>query len=335
MEVLPMRLLGARFVLLVLVATVSVGCAELGGTGGTGGAGGAGGAGSRVISVACNNSVGSDLSLLDWKLTVMPEGPIISGQPFIATLDGVAVFPEAFLDIGHENPLLEGGIQRGDLVELNATVQVRSGTTGDDVVTLVPDPGYEYTCSIDRNPCDPAHDLPSVPGLRGNTDCEGESALNPCGRFLFVPTSTECEPDGDCDRLGKMHQCDLHGSCITGDLEIRLRQESAQYTADAEGDALFGWAEDGTGAELDQTGGPNDGTWILPTLYDEDDPFGGEAYEEPAGPIGIRATFAGFPVALECTMGVNCVIGVECTQALAKPAPDSELISFPIEAEAP
>ena len=203
------------------------------------------------------------------------------------------------------------------------------------MVTLIPDPEYEYTCFIDGSPCDPANDLPSVPGLRGNTDCEGESRLNPCGRFMFVPSSTDCAPEGDCDRLGKMHQCDLHGSCITGDLEIRLRQESAQYTAAAEGDVLFGWAEEGTGAELDQTGGRNDGTWILPTLYDEDDPLGGEAYEKPAGPIGIRATFAGFPVALECTMGVSCVIGVECTQGLAKPTPDSELISFPIEAEAP
>jgi hypothetical protein len=247
----------------------------------------------------------------------------------------VAVFPEDFLDVGHENPVLERGIQKGDLVELNATVQVRSGATGGDMVTLIPDPEYEYTCFIDGSPCDPANDLPSVPGLRGNTDCEGESRLNPCGRFMFVPSSTDCAPEGDCDRLGKMHQCDLHGSCITGDLEIRLRQESAQYTAAAEGDVLFGWAEEGTGAELDQTGGRNDGTWILPTLYDEDDPLGGEAYEKPAGPIGIRATFAGFPVALECTMGVSCVIGVECTQGLAKPTPDSELISFPIEAEAP
>jgi hypothetical protein len=323
-----MRLLAKAFVLLLAVGPF--GCASLG----ENGTGGAGGTGAPVVSVACNSSAGPSTAFLDWELTVSPDEPIVSGQPFMATLGGIAVFPEDFLDTGHENPLLEGGIQRGDLVELNATVQVRSGAMGDVMVTLTP-AADEYTCSIDGSPCDPANDLPSVPGLRENADCEGQSRLNPCGRFMFVPTSTDCQPDGECDRLGKMHQCDLHDACITGDLEIRLQQESARYTAAAEGDVLFGWAEEGTGAELDQTGGPNDGTWILPILYDEDDPFGGEAYEKPAGPIGIRATFAGFPVALECTMGAPCVIGVECAESLPKPTPDSELISFPIEAEAP
>jgi hypothetical protein len=266
---------------------------------------------------------------------VSPE-PIESGKPFTATLDGFAVFPEAMIDAGHE--LLERGVQKGNLVELNATVQVRSGATADDVVVLKPKP-VSYTCDFDGSPCDPDHDVlddpPDPPGLRGNTDCEPVSPANACGRFLFVPTSTDCEPGGICADLGKTNQCVLHSSCITGDLEIPLQQVSARYTAEAEGDVLFGWADQGTGA-TEQEGGPNHGTWILPILYNEDDPLRQEAYQKPTGPIGLRATFAGFPVTLECTMGVNCKdFSVGCSLPLPSPTPDSELISFPIQPEAP
>jgi len=268
---------------------------------------------------------------------VSPDEPIVSGQPFTATLGGVAVFPEAYIDAGHE--LLDLGVQHGNLVELNATVQVRSGATGPDV-TLTSDPAqYEYRCFIGRAACDPANDVlddpPAAPGLRGNTDCEPVEDINPCGRFFSVPTSTECEPGGECDDLGKMHQCDLHDSCITGGYRVPLREASGQYTAEAEGHVLFGWADEGTGAILKEDE-PNKGTWILPILYNENDPLGHEAYKKPAGPIGIRATFAGFPVALECTMAVNCQdFGPDCNGALPSPTPESELISLPVQMEAP
>ena len=98
---------------------------------------------------------------------------------------------------------------------------------------------------------------------------------------------------------------------------------------------VFGWADEGTGAVLKKDE-PNKGTWILPTLYSEEDPLGWEAYEKPTGLMGIRATFAGLPVAIECTMAVNCAdFGVGCNELLPSPTPASELISFPIETEAP
>jgi hypothetical protein len=266
--------------------------------------------------------------------------PIKSGEPFTATLEGVAVFPEDYLDLGHET--LPQGVQRGNLVELNATVQVRSGATGQDV-TLIPDPEvYPYRCEGSETVCDPANDIegdpPRVPGLRGNTDCEGE---NRCIRFFALPTSTDCEPGGECDRLGKRDdQCtDVRHSCIIGDFRIYLKQElpPAQYTADAQAEkVLFGWADEGTDAiYVDDPTDPNYGTYILPTLYNGETFLNEEAYLEPTGLIGIRATFEGVPVAFECVMGVACEIGVECTEGRAKRTPDSELIAFPIEPEAP
>jgi len=133
-----------------------------------------------------------------------------------------------------------------------------------------------------------------------------------------------------------MNQCDLHSSCITGDLQIALEAVPAQYTAGAEGDVFFGWAEEGTGATcIEDPNDPNDGTCIPPTLYDEENPLGHEAYKKPAGLISIRATFAGFPSTFECITGVACELGVECTEARVSRIPDSELISFPIQQEAP
>jgi hypothetical protein len=333
-----MRLVAKLFVFLSAVGLI-VGCASLGPANGTGGTGGAGGGGTP-ITVFCSNTVAEGFSPLDWELTVRNE-PIKSGEPFTATIEGVAVFPEDYLDSGHE--ILPRGVQRANLVELNATVQVRSGATGQDV-TLIPDPErYPYTCEGSDRVCDPANDIegdpPKLPGLRGNTDCEGE---NRCGRFLALRTSTDCEPGGECDRLGKRDdQCtDLRNSCITGGLRIYLKPEfpPAQYTADVQAEeVLFGWADEGTRATYeDDPTDPNYGTYILPTLYDGETFFNEEAYREPAGLIGFRATFENFvPVALECVMGVACEVGVDCTEARLKRTPDSELIRFPIETEAP
>jgi hypothetical protein len=67
-------------------------------------------------------------------------------------------------------------------------------------------------------------------------------------------------------------------------------------------------------AELDQSGGPNRGSWILPpTVVDE------------PGPNSIRATLGNSIVgALDCTMG-------EGTVTVLWPTEDPELISFGIQ----
>jgi len=306
-----MRLLARTFVLLLAVGSL-VACSEL----------------PPLLlppgpSLGCRNSINAVVSIVDWELRVSPD-PIESGQPFTATLGGTALFTESFLDAG--NDAVPGGVKEIDLVELKATVRVRSGATGEDVV-LRPEP-IPSTCFVRGDPCDPDNnDLPSVPGLRGNTDCEPVSDANPCGRYVLLPTSTDCEPGGVCaarNKTGPNSQCEKNSFCITGDLQFRLQEDRGQYTADAEGHVLFGWDDQSTDATL-REGGPDDGTWILPPAV----------YDQPTGPNGFRVTVRGLPVAFECTMGVDSQgpLGVDSLAPLSSRTPDSELISFPIQTE--
>jgi len=247
---------------------------------------------SKIIPVGCRNSFPGGTSLLDWELTVSPTR-IESGEPFAATLDGVAVFNEFFVDAAQT--VYPGGFQEVNLFDLNATVHVRSGATGDDVSLTLPE-SIPYECVLSRTECDPSNDLPGVLGDRGNTDCEPEADSNPCGRSVLVPTSTDCAPGGVCADLGKTgpgSPCSDNGFCVTGDLRIELGKASSDYTADSEGEVLFGWADERSGATIDE----------MPV------------FEDPTGPIGIRFGIGTFLVAFECTMR----------------AEDSALISFPIE----
>jgi hypothetical protein len=275
---------------------------------------------SRVITVACADSATPDIGVLDWELSVVPE-PIVSGKPFSATLDGVAVFSEVYLDAAQS--VFPGGVQEANLVNLHATVHVRSGAVGPDVLLTVEE--IPHVCSVDRTACDPTNDLPSVPGARGNSDCQPENQLNPCGRFVRLPISTDCAADGVCatvSKTGPGSQCELNGFCITGGARLPLEEASGQYMANAEGDVLFGWADKSTGATV-QASGPNEGTWILPEAI----------YEEPLGPNGVRITIGGIAAATECAMGVHSKgpLGVDSLDFLSSPTPDSALMSFPIE----
>jgi len=278
-----------------------------------------------VVRVACRTDVDKTfVSILDWELGVSAE-PIEAGKPFSATLDGVALFPEWFLDDGQE--LIPGGVEEVNLVEFSATVHVRSGALGTDVI-LESEP-IPYSCSFDKRACDPANDVlgdpPKAPGLRGNTDCEPVSAANPCGRFIRLPISNDCTPGGVCAEKDKLGQCDLNEFCIIEDLRFPLQEAHGQYTANVRGDVLFGWDDESTGATVrDDPEDPNFGTWILPPAV----------YEEPLGPIGIRLTVGNFPVAVECTMGVDCKdpdLGTGCQDFVSSPTPDQALISLPIE----
>ena len=242
---------------------------------------------SKHITLACQNNLTEDTSLLDWELTVRPT-QIESGEPFAADLDGVAVFDEAFLDAAQNLPdLIPGGVREVNLVDLNATVEVRLGATGPDV-SLEVDP-IPYKCSIGRTECDPANDVPGG----GNTECQPENDLNPCGRFIGLPTSDDCDPGGVCAELGKEGQCSDNGFCITGDLLLELDGGLGGYTADSEGEVLFGWWENGSIEERPK-------------------------FTDMTGPIGLRLGAGPFPVALECVMRDT--------------TPDIDLICFKIDA---
>jgi hypothetical protein len=278
-----------------------------------------------VTTVACANNLTDDNSILDWRLEVGGIEAAPAGEEFRTTLRGVAVFPEDFLDAAQ--PLIPGGVREVNLVDLSATVHVRSGATGPDVTLTVADT-REYRCAQPPPmPCDPANDLPSLPGLRGNTDCQPEGSTNACGRFIDMPISTDCDPGTRCDELGKTgpsSQCELNGFCITGDLRIELAEDRGLYTADPEGFVLFGWDDgESTGATI-QEDGANEGTWILPTAI----------YEDATGPIGLRVAVARIGIALECTMGVDSKdpeYGVGSLDFYSSPTPNRALIRIPIE----
>jgi len=244
---------------------------------------------SKIIPVQCRNNLNEASSQLDWELTVSHETPIKSGEPFVARLDGIAVFDQLFLDGAQAPDLIPGGVEKVNLVDLNATVHVRSGATGDDDVILKPEP-IPYACDTGGNECDPDNDLPSG----GNTDCQPEGILNPCGRFVRLPISTDCDLGGECAELEKTQQCSDNGFCITGDLRLELDGDFGEYTADSEENVLFGWADESTGATVEE----------MPSVQD------------PTGPIGIRLGIGPFPVALECVMRFTA---------------NSALISFPIQ----
>jgi hypothetical protein len=271
------------------------------------------------LTLGCASSVSADISIVPFELMVAPEAPV-SGQPFVADLRGAALLSEELLDSVQWT--IPGGATRVDLIDLRATVHVRSGATGDDVA-LTPEP-IAYRCGIDETAaCDPANDLPGVPGSRANTDCVPTGASNPCGRFVPIPTSNDCEPGGACAVLdggtGTKHsQCRANGFCVTGALSLPLQARVESYVAAASGDVLFGWDDASTGASV---GG--NGTWILPAAV-----FG-----EPIGPNGIQVSIDGLSVALECTMGVDSGgpygVGVP---GRSSPTPDSLLIGFSIQA---
>ena len=210
-----------------------------GGTGGIGGDNGTGGTGGtlpgdqKTITVGCTNNVTTDVSILPFELAVDTDG-ITGGASFEATFNAVAQFSEVFLDAAQG--AVPGGVTKASLVELNATVHVRSGATGDDTVMELED--IPYTCTLDDEagmavPCDPANDQASIPGRLPNTDCVPTGFFNPCALFVSIPTSDDCSPTGECVSLGKSTdgtdgQC-LNGFCVTGGLPLPLKEATGTY----------------------------------------------------------------------------------------------------------
>lgn len=271
-------------------------------------------AATQSLTLGCTDSSSADTSILSFDLTVDPS-PVVSASAVTADLDGVAELSEPFLDTVQDT--VSGGVSKVALIDLQATVRLRSGGTGADVA-LVSEP-IATTCAADGAACDPANDAASVPGARANTDCLPQSASNPCSRFVPIPTSTDCTEGGVCDSLGKLDtQCALNGFCVTDALSLPLQASSGSYTADTSGEMRFGWDDASTGATV-----AGDGTWSLPAV----------AFSDPVGPNGLRVNAGGLAVGFECTMGVpsdDPTHGVGVPDQ-SSPTPDALLIEFPIQ----
>ncbi len=268
----------------------------------------------QAITLGCTNNLTTDVSIVPFDLIVDPDA-VVSSSPVTAVLDGVAAVPEAVLDFAQS--AVSGGVQVVNVVDLVATVQLRSGGVGASVPLGLDN--VPYVCGADLvTSCDPANDLPGEPGNRGNTDCVPTGDTNPCGRFLSVPTSFNCSPGGTCEAAGKAAQCAANGFCVSGPLPLLLAATGGSYTADPAGTMLYGWDDATTGATLNP-----DNTYALPPAV----------FLDPTGANGIRVNLGGISAAVECTMAVDANdpvhgVGVPGEASLS---PDAVLLGFPIQ----
>lgn len=239
---------------------------------------------SKVVRVACQNNVSVDPSYLLPVLTVKP--PSVwkddTTETDVWTISGEAVFDKEFLDAAQA--VILGGVSTTTLVDLNWTVQVRSGATMDDVEL---GPVVPYSCELDRNRlCDPLNDLSEG----GNSDCTPTGGFNKCARFVAIPTSTDCDPGGLCRSSGAAPtaQCEANGFCISDQLRVPLEEKQVEVTPLASNSHVtFGWHE------TPNRGFNPDGSYVLPVAV----------YSQPVGPIGFRSDVGALSTALECMLG--------------------------------
>jgi cysteine-rich repeat protein len=158
---------------------------------------------SKTIPMVCRNNVDSTVREASYELTLDPLGPVAAGASFDAELSGKAVIPEFFLDA--VQGVMAGGVTQIDITDLNATVSVRSGAIGPDVLLTA------------------ANGPTSIPIIDGSGDaCAACNAIN----------------------ATKADQCLQNGFCVAGDLEVPLLPAMGTFTADLLGDVLIGWYED-------------------------------------------------------------------------------------------
>jgi hypothetical protein len=268
-----------------------------------------------VLTLGCTQNVTTDVSLLPFTLEVVPD-EVIAGSSIPTVFGGIAVFGEPFLDAAQG--AVPGGVTQADLVNLAATVQIRTGGTMDAPITLT-NPPLPATCLIGGTACNPANDGPSIPGTQPNTDCVPTGTFNPCQALVTIPTSTDCAPGGVCDILGKLgSQCLVNGFCTTGPLPLPLASQAGSFTPAASGIVNFGFADQGTGATVL----PN-GTYSLPA----------SVFTGPPQLNEIKVNASGLSVALVCTMAVDAGGPDGPTPPVpdqASPTPSSLLITFNI-----
>jgi hypothetical protein len=307
---------------LLLMGLVSWGaCSDLGSAEGGSGGGPADGGGwfddpipaTETLTLACaSTNFDPQPVLIKGRLVVNP-GPIVGGEPFAAQLNGDIIIPETVVD--QSLSLVSGGYKRANLLELHALVHVRTGITGDsseDFDMMLTNPFVEGTCTYDSDgkigptagpfpSCSPDLDEED-----GNRDCTGLYGAphpdNRCGQFFELPTSDnfeECAKDP-----ARSAEYRSYGFCLTGDFRIPLESSVQGYVAAGSGDVLFGWAEQSSLAlEVPE-------------------------FDAPTGALGFRALLGGVEqIGLECTM-----VARDSGPSGLLPTPDSELISFAIQA---
>ena len=318
----------------------------------------------KTIPVPCVSVVPAP-NELGFDLTV--AAPSVAGgaapEDFTASFSGVARVPKFYMEAASN--IIPGGIQQGVVDDVAATVQVRSGATGPDVL-LTADldaiiPGPTNLCALPPGQvCDPANDLDPNDPLAGNTDCLG--GVLPClpeVTLIDFPTSSDCGAGGVCDAIGEgfanpNSSCSYVGFCFTDDLSIPLAAATGVFTPDSFGDdILFGWADQNVpdlvlcpaaAPRCTETFHP-DGSYDLPPAV----------YANPVAPMGLRLDFSSLFLPLQCAMAepggvctgqtdLGCLTDADCgafgpcdftVEGVSMPTPDASLIAVPIEAPNP
>ena len=298
-----------------------------------------------TVGVGCTNGVTSAQSPFPFTLSVDVPVPVLASAAFSATLDGVGLFPEFFLDAAQG--VICGGVRAATLVDFVSTVQVRSGATGADVPlsvdvgALVPGPTSfcnfpsDQTCLVDGD-CLGGTCLPPVnvvnlsvvdgiPLSAGGCDFDGSDCPIP-----GPPTDCDCAPCAALDSgtsTTKADQCAANGFCQNGDLVVDFAAATGNYTAAASGNVLWGWS-DGVGAGTT----PVPGLFLCPAAGQCGDTFMPDGcYDLPAAsfvfpvpPIGIRVDASGLAVAIQCAQatpggicasGEGCIADADCATA--------------------
>lgn len=156
---------------------------------------------SLPISVVCSSNSTSTVFDMDYTLEVDPQGPVVGGGTFDASFTGVAEIPEILFDRVY---FFSGsGPTEATIDDLSASVSVRSGATGSDVLL-----------TLDQAP------LVTIPT---SSDCAPGGVCDSLGK------------------LGT--QCASFGRCVTGGVQVPLTQGVGTFTADANGNVLLGWSE--------------------------------------------------------------------------------------------
>lgn len=279
---------------------------------------------------------GEPYNFFTYELTVEP-GPIISGEPFGAFFEGRALIGAPTLSSGLVTVARTFGVtfRRVELIDFQATVQIRQGAQGDDVV-LKTSP-IPHTCTYDDNGMTEPEAIPPFPACSpendredgSNDDCIGLDGIphpdNPCLPYVELSTSDDCSVGGACDLVGQAGPggpCELAGFCVTEAAEVRLERGDGAYIADPSGSVLFGWADEGFPTiEVGRNRGAYDPSELS------------RRSNEEVGPNGFRVNIAAIPLPFECVMGElsRGPDGVPTVDSLTSRSPDGVLISCPIQ----
>jgi len=278
---------------------------------------------------------------VNYELDVEPLSAIESGEPIHVSLGGRAQIGADVLNLGQVTlgeVLNIPGFRRIALEKFQATVQVRRGAEGKDVV-LKPSLDEHWACTYDGNgkkdpealgpfpPCSPENDQDDG----ANDDCIGlgdaPDRENRCLAYFDVSTDNDCSENGVCFDLGHTgpdSPCEANDFCVTDNVTIPLEPLDSFYTAEGSGSVLFGWAEPDQGEDLLEAG-PNRGAYDPERVRLD--------YRDEPGPNGMRMLIGGVELAFECPMGVNSrgPDGVPTIDPLLSPSSDGILISCPIQ----